>query len=269
MSSDYAEICSTWHPYSCSSTSSGIAAAVSVSKARHMHIHSLSPLAKESPATPPREGPCQRRYCRGTLRGGLQESRSLTHPYRHMFTQTPFSNESLPLASGISCKMQEIYLIVFCTRYTDLLYNYISFYNTCKSQFVQSPHSNILIAMKVTFIVSTAYLIYLMRYQPPSEYPHTHKQATNLLGLVSETYDKAADKFPYVKWCLPAAAILALAFSWGSGITEVKRRTPHRSRRSGTNDCLTNVHAVCLTLCSPTILTNICHAAPVGLLNLA
>mmetsp|Transcript_55237 Transcript_55237/g.75983 ORF Transcript_55237/g.75983 Transcript_55237/m.75983 type:complete len:81 (+) Transcript_55237:25-267(+) len=50
---------------------------------------------------------------------------------------------------GISCKTQEIYLIVFCLRYLDLFMYFISFYNTF---------------MKLFFISSTAYIIYLMRY---------------------------------------------------------------------------------------------------------
>lgn len=32
--------------------------------------------------------------------------------------------------AGISCRMQEMYLIVFLTRYLDLLYSFISVYNS-------------------------------------------------------------------------------------------------------------------------------------------
>ncbi|EZG78368.1 ER lumen protein retaining receptor [Gregarina niphandrodes] len=81
--------------------------------------------------------------------------------------------------SGISCKMQEMYLIVFGTRYLDLLYSFVSVYNT---------------SMKVIFITSTAYIIYLMRFKPP----------------ISETYDKQGDRFPYLKFLLPPCVLLAL-----------------------------------------------------------
>eukprot|EP01055_Gregarina_sp_Pseudo9_P001893 Gregarina_sp_Pseudo_9__1892@NODE_2299_length_1051_cov_239_843874_g2116_i0_p1_GENE_NODE_2299_length_1051_cov_239_843874_g2116_i0NODE_2299_length_1051_cov_239_843874_g2116_i0_p1_ORF_typecomplete_len220_score23_27ER_lumen_recept/PF00810_18/1_4e52PQloop/PF04193_14/7_5e02PQloop/PF04193_14/5PQloop/PF04193_14/1_4e03PQloop/PF04193_14/0_0067PQloop/PF04193_14/6_7e02_NODE_2299_length_1051_cov_239_843874_g2116_i0294953 len=91
---------------------------------------------------------------------------------------------------GISCKMQEMYLIVFLTRYLDLLYSFISVYNT---------------TMKVVFIASTGYLIYLMRFQPP----------------ISETYDKSGDSFPYYTYVLPATAILAIITTEQYTISEV------------------------------------------------
>uniref|UniRef100_A0A0G4I464 ER lumen protein-retaining receptor n=1 Tax=Chromera velia CCMP2878 TaxID=1169474 RepID=A0A0G4I464_9ALVE len=78
---------------------------------------------------------------------------------------------------GISCRMQEMYAIVFCLRYVDLLYQFVSVYNS---------------AMKVIFLISTFYLIYLMRYKAP----------------ICQTYDANADNFPYEKFLLPPAAIL-------------------------------------------------------------
>lgn len=80
---------------------------------------------------------------------------------------------------GISCRMQEIYAIVFIARYLDLLYSFVSVYNT---------------AMKVIFIASTAYLIFLMRVKPP----------------VCVTYDRQNDNFPYEKYVLPPAFVLGL-----------------------------------------------------------
>lgn len=53
---------------------------------------------------------------------------------------------------GVSLKTQEIYLIVFCSRYLDLFMYYINFYNTF---------------MKVAFISSTILIIYLMRLKRP------------------------------------------------------------------------------------------------------
>lgn len=80
---------------------------------------------------------------------------------------------------GISCRMQEMYAIVFCCRYIDLLYQVVDAYNSI---------------MKVVFIISTFYLIYLMQYQAP----------------ISQTYDPKADNFPYHIYLLPPAALLTL-----------------------------------------------------------
>ncbi|EEA05496.1 ER lumen protein retaining receptor protein, putative [Cryptosporidium muris RN66] len=83
---------------------------------------------------------------------------------------------------GISCRMQEIYLIVFCSRYIDLLWSFVSVYNSL---------------MKVIFIGSTSYCIYLMRYQIP----------------ISRTYDKSADNFSYQKYLLLPALLLGIITS--------------------------------------------------------
>eukprot|EP01067_Filipodium_phascolosomae_P006470 Filipodium_phascolosomae@DN472_c0_g1_i1.p1 len=91
---------------------------------------------------------------------------------------------------GISCKMQECYAIVFCLRYVDLLYSFISLYNT---------------VMKVFFLVSTFYLIYLMRWKPP----------------ISQTYDKKADGLPYYFYLLPAAAVLGILTSEEKSVLEI------------------------------------------------
>jgi len=49
---------------------------------------------------------------------------------------------------GISFKTQELYVAVFVARYLDLLWSYVSFYNE---------------TMKIFFILSSCYIIYLMR----------------------------------------------------------------------------------------------------------
>ena len=64
-----------------------------------------------------------------------------------IFTQCYFLS-----SLGLSCKTQEIYLIVFCMRYIDLFMYYISLYNTL---------------MKIFFISSSALIIYLMRFKKP------------------------------------------------------------------------------------------------------
>lgn len=91
---------------------------------------------------------------------------------------------------GISCRMQEMYLLVFCSRYLDLLYHFISVYNS---------------AMKVFFIASTAYTIYLIRFKPP----------------ISQTYDRRADSFPYHKYLIPPCVILSVVTAEDWSATEI------------------------------------------------
>jgi len=67
---------------------------------------------------------------------------------------------------GVSCRMQELYLIVFCCRYLDLLYEFVSLYNS---------------VMKIFYILSTGYLIYLMQFKNP----------------IRQTYDRNLDNFRY------------------------------------------------------------------------
>jgi ER lumen protein retaining receptor len=49
---------------------------------------------------------------------------------------------------GISLKTQELYVIVFCSRYIDLLWNFASLYNWC---------------MKLLFIGSSVAIVFIMR----------------------------------------------------------------------------------------------------------
>lgn len=85
---------------------------------------------------------------------------------------------------GISCKTQEIYLLVFCMRYIDLFMYFISLYNTC---------------MKLFFISSTAGLIYLMKKKKP----------------FCTTYDVLADDFKHWLILLPSALVLTLMCNSG------------------------------------------------------
>ena len=85
---------------------------------------------------------------------------------------------------GLSCKTQELYLIVFCVRYLDLFMYFISLYNTF---------------MKLFFISSTAFIIYLMRYKKP----------------FCTTYDSLGDDFPHLKVLLPAALVLTAIINSG------------------------------------------------------
>jgi len=57
---------------------------------------------------------------------------------------------------GLSFRTQALYLLVFVTRYIDLFFRYVSLYNSL---------------MKVFFIASSAYIIYLMRVKYRSVAP--------------------------------------------------------------------------------------------------
>ena len=82
-------------------------------------------------------------------------------------------------AAGISCKTQEIYLIVFLTRYMDLFMYYVSLYNTL---------------MKIFFISVTLIIIYLIKFN----------------SEISKTYNRnKEDDFPHI--CLiPFAFVMSL-----------------------------------------------------------
>ncbi|KAG4304689.1 hypothetical protein PORY_001742 [Pneumocystis oryctolagi] len=80
--------------------------------------------------------------------------------------------------SGISFKSQVLFSMVYLTRYVDLFVSYISFYNTC---------------MKIFFIVSQNYIIYLMK------------------GPFKPTNDPSIDTFK-IQYLIGAALILAFLF---------------------------------------------------------
>jgi len=91
---------------------------------------------------------------------------------------------------GISCRMQELYAIVFIFRYMDLLWSYVSIYNT---------------AMKLIFITGTLYIIYLMRFKSPN----------------CQTYDRSQDSFPYELYLLGPCALLGLLTTEEYAVTEI------------------------------------------------
>ena len=70
---------------------------------------------------------------------------------------------------GLSCRTQEVYLIVFLVRYADLFMYYVSAYNTM---------------MKIFFISSTAFIIYLMRFKKPFCSVSTILSITQYMGLL-------------------------------------------------------------------------------------
>lgn len=66
--------------------------------------------------------------------------------------------------AGISLKTQELYALVFATRYLNIFFVFISLYNT---------------VMKILFLTTSATILYLIR---------RHK-------IVSQTYDREQDTF--------------------------------------------------------------------------
>ena len=91
---------------------------------------------------------------------------------------------------GLSYKTQELYLVVYLTRYWDLFLYFVSLYNSL---------------MKILFISSTLYIIYLMRIKRPYRL----------------TYDPIGDNFPHIKFIYPGAVILALIINTGYSAFEL------------------------------------------------
>lgn len=92
-------------------------------------------------------------------------------------------------AIGISLKTQELYLLVFCTRYLDLFTNFYSVYNS---------------VMKVVYIAASAWVVHMMRQQEPWK----------------STYEANMDPFQHWKFAVAPCAALALVFNEGSYATQ-------------------------------------------------
>ena len=95
--------------------------------------------------------------------------------------------------AGVSLKTQELYVLVFATRYLDLFYVFISLYNTL---------------MKIIFLTSSVAIVYYMRY---------HK-------VVKQKYDKDQDTFRHIFLIVPCF-VLALFVNKKFTITEVRTST--------------------------------------------
>ncbi|KAL6042738.1 ER lumen protein-retaining receptor B [Balamuthia mandrillaris] len=89
--------------------------------------------------------------------------------------------------AGISFKTQALYALVFTTRYLDLFFNFNSLYNS---------------VMKIIFLASTYYILYMMKY----DFKHT--------------YDKEHDSFRVLFLIVPCF-ILALFFNFEFSIVEI------------------------------------------------
>lgn len=95
-------------------------------------------------------------------------------------------------AIGVSIKTQELYLLVFITRYLDLFTTFYSVYNT---------------VMKILYIGITAYIVYMVRRTEPFK--------TN--------FDKTQDSFLHWQFAVAPCVILAgiTSFIQGFNIMEV------------------------------------------------
>jgi ER lumen protein retaining receptor len=90
---------------------------------------------------------------------------------------------------GISLKTQILYVVVFCTRYLDLFWNFHSLYNS---------------VMKVIFILSSSAIVYLMAFKTP----------------INKTYDAHQDSLNLLYLLVPCA-LLALLINEYFGFAEV------------------------------------------------
>lgn len=98
-----------------------------------------------------------------------------------------YSIERIKSINGLSLKTQVLYVVVFVFRYLDLFTLWVSLYNT---------------AMKVFFIASSVYIVYLMTVK------------------YVKTIREDIDTFP-VKYLIGAASILALFFTHKYSFREI------------------------------------------------
>lgn len=90
---------------------------------------------------------------------------------------------------GVSLKTQELYALVFVTRYLDLFTNWVSLYNT---------------VMKIVFLATSFAIVYYMRYNK----------------VIKTTYDREHDTFKHHFLALPCL-ILALFVNYKLTVLEV------------------------------------------------
>lgn len=85
-------------------------------------------------------------------------------------------------AAGISLKSQELFFLVFFTRYLDLFTHFVSLYNT---------------AMKILYIAISGSIVYVIRFREPFK----------------STNDKSQDTFVHTKFAILPCAALAIIFN--------------------------------------------------------
>eukprot|EP00002_Diphylleia_rotans_P033157 TRINITY_DN7020_c0_g1_i1.p1 TRINITY_DN7020_c0_g1~~TRINITY_DN7020_c0_g1_i1.p1 ORF type:complete len:213 (+),score=33.52 TRINITY_DN7020_c0_g1_i1:63-701(+) len=70
---------------------------------------------------------------------------------------------------GLSLKSQELYALVFATRYLDLFTTFVSFYNTI---------------MKIIFLGTSFAIVYLVRFRYKATYDHAHDTFRVLVAII-------------------------------------------------------------------------------------
>ena len=93
---------------------------------------------------------------------------------------------------GVSLKTQELFFLVFLTRYLDLFTHFVSVYNTI---------------MKILYLGFTGAIVYLIRFREPFK----------------STNDKSQDTFLHWKFAVLPCAILAVIFNERFEVLEVRK----------------------------------------------
>lgn len=90
----------------------------------------------------------------------------------------------------MSLKSQELFFLVFITRYLDLFTHFVSLYNT---------------SMKLLFLLFSGAVVWVIRYKEPFR----------------STYDRSHDTFLHFKFAVLPCALLALIFNEQFEVMEV------------------------------------------------
>ena len=106
--------------------------------------------------------------------------------------------------TGISFKTQALYVGVFVTRYLDLFYHYVSLYNS---------------VMKLFFIASSCYILYLMKIKYRSA-AHHYSNPFWPVHIFRPTHDPSIDTFK-IEYILAPCLILSLLFNYKFSFSEI------------------------------------------------
>jgi len=148
-------------------------------------------------------------YCtRYTNRGHVTVSVWFVLRWKHPAVEitTYFSDPISFNIAGLSFKTQALYALVFLTRYVDLFYRWVSLYNS---------------VMKVFFITSSCYILYLMKYKYKSV--ESHFLICNdflTFSQIRPTHDPSIDTFK-IEYILAPSLILGLIFNYRYNFTEI------------------------------------------------
>ncbi|OCB90287.1 ER lumen protein retaining receptor [Sanghuangporus baumii] len=113
---------------------------------------------------------------------------------------------------GISFKTQALYVVVFITRYLDLFFGeYVSLYNTTMKLFFIGSSCYILYLMKFRFSPLVMALKFLLRRVPPPSHPRSS---------IRPTHDPSIDTFR-IEFLLGPSFLLSLLFNYKFSFVEV------------------------------------------------